>query len=223
MAFLEYRHASDLHRQPISATMPPKDDTEFLRLVKEIFEHQRAAYGRASSSAARARRAKDFYSFYEPPSLARSTDPVHGVTISPEEAFKTFFSSPEAPNRNNVFYLTGDVGVGKSSFVNWMISHHAEVAVARGDCWFIRLDLERIKGIEPLSYDMFVEALAEKVSRVLHQFPETLHGSLKAVEALEQFTRALHSGDLRRVEGALFLLKVHPGIPGNAARIFRKK
>jgi hypothetical protein len=204
--YLEYRSPDDLHGEFIASTRPKSDDEEFIRLVKEVFGHQRAVFGEVARGDGIGARAKRFYGGYVPPRLAKGTDPEHGTTLEPDEAFRLFFLSPEAVNRNIVFFLIGDVGVGKSSFVNWLITERAEQSTRRSQCWFVRIDLEKIHGQRALTYDVFLRALARKVDRILGDHEMLVGRDRQIILQWRCLQRGIASGRPLLIENALCTL-----------------
>lgn len=74
-----------------------------------------------------------------------------------------------SPDRNRIFVLTGEVGCGKSTFINSFISTSLSYRFAKEKFWFVRTNIEVANKDTPLTLDRLYEIIAEKVEKKLEE------------------------------------------------------
>ena len=88
---------------------------------------------------------------------------------SVEEFLDSVARSIPGGGYNSLKYLLGDVGVGKTAFVNYVLSVALRDDVSNGNLWFIRLDIhDSSQGDLPGPNELCV-ALAHKVKKVIEK------------------------------------------------------
>ena len=117
------------------------DEIEFANLVSNIFEILRADYHTTENLEIKTKLSNIFYNkIYKPPMLTRGDPTGHEVSIS--EFLNEAILYVGEKDRNRYIFLTGDYGIGKTTFVNWLITTQFKDFVDNYKMWFIRLDLE---------------------------------------------------------------------------------
>lgn len=167
----------------------PKESTAFARIVRQVFEHQPAVYERPGNGADPQDThdlAWFFYNeCYRKVSLVRG---VNGRDVNENEFVEEVcFRAPDS-RRNAVSYLLGDVGVGKTALINRLITMQGRDWVTNRKRWFVRVDCESAQ-LSPLpTIEKLVNAIADKMVRVL-----TAHPALR--DPVPEFIKAWY--DLR--------------------------
>ena len=83
--------------------------------------------------------------------------------------------------RNNLSFLLGEIGVGKTAFINWLMSTRLKEYVDNGTIWFVRLDLELLKRGKPFTPQELVYYMIHSAITVVEKHPEIAEGSEKAL------------------------------------------
>jgi len=154
---------------------------EHLReLIDLVFSHQPAVTENYDDpDATKVSAAAYFYKeCYLEPTLRLGTD---GACITVQEFLERTAFHVTAAARNNVFYLLGDVGVGKTTLINAIISSEHNYLVKKGT-WFVRVDLEKANAGYRYRPEELLWEIAQKTKRVLIRHPE-LHGEDRQVVA----------------------------------------
>ncbi|MBI4454753.1 MAG: hypothetical protein HY644_02520 [Acidobacteria bacterium] len=167
---------------------------DFADLIREVFFHQRAVFpgsdGRDGGEKPKTRDpsvlAAHFYeTCYRKPKLHYGYG-VEGSEASVDAFVKRVILSDEQERRNKLFYLIGNVGVGKTALVNYLISRILPAYVQQGRIWFLALDLERVmEGVQGgaelrLEPAEVFRQLVVKTSRVLEQNAYLTEGNERA-------------------------------------------
>lgn len=208
--FLRCRSPQPGHEQLLSSLRPSQ--AAYLG-VSGVFSHQPAAYGPAPSSQELAdqsqndhtgARARHFYHHcYIEPTLRRG---FHGGLISVDDFERTVVLQPIEMRRNRVCFLTGQVGVGKSAFINYLITTRGYRWVHEHNLWFVRLDVDISGAGQSLTAYDFLNALVKKACEVIHRNPVVLADTKElktTLVELDKTTRAygdqLPSAEQRKV------------------------
>jgi hypothetical protein len=174
--------------------------TPFSSLVEAVFQHQIAVFDattalRTASFKAGALRkqvelAAQFYLHcYKPAGLQRGRE--GGNEIDLHEFFASALKpKTELHKRNHITYLLGDVGVGKTSYINYLISNYGSKWVQK-EYWFARVDLEKATKARPLTLDRFVGALASKLHAIFAEHAPLLVPQTSLAQA--EFNKQLAS------------------------------
>lgn len=179
---------------------------EFEQLVKSVFSHQRAAYAAPESpvisSHDASRLATYFYNecFISPDEYDGLVKGIDGIPVSLNSFLETAFLEPSATPGNRLCYLLGDVGVGKTSFLSYIITRFGYELVSRHSRWFVRLDCERTD-IE-LHYHIheLVNALCDKAIQVLRSHPTLFGGDPGIALKLSELSIRVAPPDFKRTE-----------------------
>lgn len=121
----------------------PKDRHNFYLNIQRLFGHQRAVYvdqEQIDEHDISSKLAKYFYKeCYIDPMIHRG---INGIELKPDDVLHEVLFQNGTGARNNLFYLLGDVGTGKTSYINYIISERLSKFVKSRDIWFIRIDFE---------------------------------------------------------------------------------
>lgn len=145
-------------------------------LINATFKHQPAVVGvdQASSKATSTFHAATyFYSrCYISPTILTGID---GPQIGLEQFVSKVSSARPDRNRNTLFYLLGDVGVGKTALINATISNFHSVLLKNYKTWFIRVDLEKADAGHRYTVEELILNIADKTLRVLKTVGSAIH------------------------------------------------
>jgi len=147
-------------------------------LIEAVFKHQAASYD--ASAALKASKSTDndiilssfFYTHCYCNVTLRKGD-GEGRVVSTEEFANDVFLKKQNEGRNNLSYLLGQVGVGKTAFINYLISNYGTHWV-RNSIWFIRIDAELAGDGKKLTIVKFIDTISQKTIKVLRTHPELL-------------------------------------------------
>ena len=67
-----------------------------------------------------------------------------GVELGLDKFLATLTSFGTSKNRNNLFFLQGIIGSGKTAFINYLITNHGADCFENKDTWFLRLNVDTI-------------------------------------------------------------------------------
>ena len=170
---------------PACRTSPER---QFDKLVEQVFFHQKAVYFETDgSNPNEITLARYFYEeCYLAPQLKLGRG--DGADVSVEEFLKEAINAQGQEGRNIVFYLLGDVGVGKTAFINAIISKYLKEHVERNEVFFIRIDLDQITGNALKKTYEFVQKLAEKALRILENNPSLIGENALLKQAKERLS-----------------------------------
>jgi KAP family P-loop domain len=174
--YIDVSRTCALHNQAIPACRSAPE-REFDELVELVFSHQKAVYFEPDHTKPRlVQIAKFFYEhcYLEPTIKLGLGD---GASVSTTEFLDKAINAKGDNGRNMVFYLLGDVGVGKTAFLNAIISKHLKDHVEKGEVFFLRFDLDQITGNAFKKSHELVEKLAEKALRILESNPALTAGN----------------------------------------------
>ena len=183
-----------------SGKVPPlnkRSDKDFGNLVNKVFSHQKANFlkpeGELSKNGimndemlARVLSQKFYEELYSKDKYGNEKNIIlNQGTCDDGEMFslEDFIHQILGPTgidsenaRNNVNFLVGNMGVGKSALISFLITTYLNKNFEIGDNWFVRVDLEEMSQTDltqPLKTDEFVMGVAKKVKRICN-----LHGDL---------------------------------------------
>ena len=199
-----------------------------IEIIKKVYDHQPAIYrgksrklnaGDATESVA-----SHFYAnCYVTPNITRgTTDAGHPVTV--DEFQEEIIHKPRnISNRNDLFYLVGEVGSGKTAFINYLISEYGHKWPSKS-VWFLRLDVEAASDGSSLETTTLMRELIRKSARLFQEFPEILcgneqaEGSASAKSALSSLVETFNKSESTATFPALcelfthFVSKVHRAV-----------
>jgi hypothetical protein len=170
-------------------------DMEFARKVESVFGHHSAIFdppphtaGLESPSALAAK----FYSDCFPlPKLKRG---MGGDELTVEKFLETILSSIPDRKRNCLFYLLGDVGAGKTAFINYLITRYGKQWV-NDSILFLRIDIFLVGENEILTPQHLLDDLVEKLLRITAERKTDFALGERTISALDDLKEARKSGD----------------------------
>lgn len=128
-----------------------KDKRNFSRLVQRIFDRMKAVFhSDAGDDPEESVYSTAFYGdCYQEPEVKIGGPDGETVSIESSEApqdslMGRLTARPGPIGRNKLFFLLGEVGVGKTALVNWLITQKFKEFVEPEKIWFVRIDLENI-------------------------------------------------------------------------------
>jgi hypothetical protein len=225
--FIDVSRTCTLHNQAIPAcrTAPER---EFDELVEYVFSHQKAVYFEPEHTKPnQIKIAKYFYEqcYLEPKINLGLGD---GAVVTTTEFLAKAINAKGDDGRNLVFYLLGDVGVGKTAFLNAIISKHLKEHVEKGEVFFLRFDLDQITGNAFKKTHQLVEKLAEKALRILENNPALIAGNALLKTAYQrlqyEYDKSLDdaSEDPRRISTLSILKAFREMVDGLRAKTGRR-
>lgn len=170
-AFLKERKSTKLHSSYIR-NYKKIDDQDFVDIVDKVFGHHIAVYDIQSfnlaDSAFLLSRENVSFSFYKNHYIPVEIKcDISGVSISVEDFIDrvVFFASEK--RRNNIFFLIGDVGSGKTAFINNIITNEGKSWVDESNVCFLRIDVDITGNNRRLSVDELLDAIIYKAIRII--------------------------------------------------------
>ena len=123
---------------------------------------------------------------------------THGYYVAPQlcrdltcklnpyqvESFHSDLLSGVAGGSNNIKFLLGDVGVGKSSFINYTITNHSKQWLIENNAILLRIDAFKICPTGDFVYLEFLRMLAGKCHRVFYSRVKTALTTTHSADAL---------------------------------------
>jgi hypothetical protein len=170
-AYYSFRNESLAHRGFIGP-FKTADTERVAATIREVFGHHVAVFDaggllaeKAASSdppGARELAAQFYQDYYLEPQLFRDQDDDIEISRFIEEVPLARVDG----KRNNLFFLLGDVGTGKTAFINYLITRRGAEWVKKRKIWFIRLDVDLHGNGQLLTVDALVQGIANKIVRV---------------------------------------------------------
>ena len=164
------RDKTDEHDKLSIPDLLPSRASVFYNHVQNVFSHQIACY--TNEELNERDLPKYFYSdCYHKPKIKYKSG---NETISIEDFINGICSNYNHDGYNQVAYLLGNVGVGKTAFINYLITERFSKYVLEKKLFFIRLDIHQnfFGNTQPLR--KFYEMLFSKVYRILSKHGEIL-------------------------------------------------
>ncbi len=170
------RTASIYHRTPLVSLDSNPAFKEYLALTRKVFGHQVGVYTDKPTSewTDTQKMAHFFYEkCYVPPRVLHSQTHVGSEVTLSDFVNDTFIHGP-FEYRNRVRYLLGDVGIGKTAFVNYLITNTFKPHIEKALMWFLRADIEDYSqgSVVDVTAEDFVSRLADHARDVFkkHSF-----------------------------------------------------
>ena len=173
------RDLSAAHDDPIPAR---KDniDTTYSALVQRVFDHQHAVFDRlpidgplpiTPQRALIPTRDMVAHRFYKKHYVHMKIRAGRGGRriLTPRRLLEEIALPRTNRTRNNLFYLLGGVGRGKSTLINYLITNHGYEILDRRRTWFLAVDIFLSGNNEVLSYDNILDAIIAKLLTVVEQ------------------------------------------------------
>lgn len=161
------------------------DERQFDSLIEAIFYHQKAVFelpedlditsetnGDSDNDITLATSiAKDFYEkHFVQPELVFGRTADGGADVEISQFVEAIISNSREGDRNAVFFLLGEIGVGKSAFINWVITTRFVNLVKESKIWFVRIDLEDLNSGEPVSIEELVYYILLEAQRIIRDY-----------------------------------------------------
>jgi len=134
--FLSVRASTEAHENPL-ATCRTRPEREFDRLVEHVFNHQKAVFHLPKpSDDSQTTIARYFYKdCYRTPDI-RLGRGGSGAKVTVDDFIEEVILCGGDERRNHLFYLLGDVGVGKTAFLNALFTKYLKAHVDGGKLCF---------------------------------------------------------------------------------------
>jgi hypothetical protein len=143
--YLQFNRRDEDHKHTDSIERPSSagDGDVFKKtddLIKDVFKGHPAAYNEINEKGTNPDLAKRFYNkYYSEPQIKRKGYANH---IAIDDFIENVFLDATNANKNKISFLLGSVGVGKTAFVNYIISKHFPDTKYKEKFIFIRIDVE---------------------------------------------------------------------------------
>ncbi|MDR1645336.1 MAG: hypothetical protein LBS05_05880 [Tannerellaceae bacterium] len=140
--YLQFNRREEDNKHTISIERPPLKDGDILKstekLIKDVFKGHPAAYYDNNEKNTNPELAKKFYNqYYNEADIKREGAPER---IGIEAFMEDVFLDKQNANKNKISFLLGNVGVGKTAFINYLISK--KFSKYKDKLIFIRIDVE---------------------------------------------------------------------------------
>ena len=171
-----------------------RDEREIDALVADAFATCLAVYGPAKAGEDRRTRfARRFYThLYVKPDLAFGSEA--GAKADAKEFIEDVVLAKGNVGQNKLFYLLGEIGVGKTAFINWLITTQFHPLVEKGCLWFLRIDLEDLKRGQIMSPAEVVYYVTEQLFHVVSQHGKIFECAKSQLAELQK-AHAVTEGD----------------------------
>lgn len=134
------RTFSDRHEERIPDVLS-KDERLFSQLISNTFKILRANFRAKGVLDEQTKLSEIFYNeIYDSPRIKRGGPNGHPVSIGDFLSEAVTYSGEK--DRTRYVFITGNYGIGKTTFVNWLITNKFREFVNDHRIWFVRLDLE---------------------------------------------------------------------------------
>lgn len=164
--FIDIRHPTLEHSAIKIPHSRNKTQRDYYSEIHAVFEHQKAVFHTSNSSDSdEVCLARNFYNnCYQVPILLTNRGPA---TASLNEFLGATARAIPNDGYNSLKYLCGNVGVGKTAFINYLWSVALQRDVQSGKLWLVRLDVhESCKGTLPEIHQL-CKLLAKKFHKVI--------------------------------------------------------
>ena len=150
------------------------DDRDFTNIVDKVFSHQIAVFedidheGTIDAIAI----SKEFIAsyFYRNNYIpVEINSDILGAKIDSDEFSKRIVFEKQEQTRNNLFFLLGDVGSGKTAFINALLTKNGKKWVEENNIWFIRLDIDIDGNNRIYSTEQMLDSIIRKTVRVIQK------------------------------------------------------
>lgn len=182
------RTKSELVDQNI-ANSKTRHTTEFGQLVLNVFNHMSAIYLPPDKNEnirdLKVISYKFYKEFYIEPKISLFGD----NQIIPLQSFiRDTMLDKSKGHKNKFSFLIGNVGVGKTSVINYIITYHKELGLD-DDTWFIRLDIDKTVLEHYFESYHIINSFVEKVCRVISNNPEIFTPNIirKSLKDLQKY------------------------------------
>ena len=154
-----------------------RDERNFSHYIERIFDRKRAVYGQTKNYEDEdSRFSRLFYhEFYKEPDLHFGS--LRGVVAHPQEFIEEIILRKGEVHRNFISYLLGEIGVGKTAFINWLITNKLETFVKEQLIWFVRVDVEQLTRARAFSPQELVYGIINNIVNIIARNNEIIINS----------------------------------------------
>ena len=172
-------------------------DAQVVELINSVFAHQPAYYGNdvphmyaenkiSIEKAAIPSRdwiaARFYRNYYCRPTLQRD---LEGVECDTDFLIETISQFGQMEDRNNLFFLVGPVGCGKTALINYIITRYGTKITSDQTHWFLRYNVH-VHFDSTLTLNKLISGLSQKLQMLLERFPRQLHLQTSSLSALNK-------------------------------------
>ncbi len=173
------RKENELYNQEISSRTK-RNTSNFGQLVMNVFRHLGASYSKPSPNDPIYDIKTISYYFYKKHYIEPKITIKGEKEVIPVQDFVNDTLLDNSNGHKNKFsFLVGKVGVGKTSVLNYLITHHEKYRITK-NTWFVRLDIDKSVLEHYHRPYHIINSFVEKVCRVIENnldsfsSPETL-------------------------------------------------
>jgi GTPase SAR1 family protein len=192
--YLQFDRRQEDSKHTISIERPSLKDKDILKktegLIKAVFTGHPAAYYDKNEENTNSELAKKFYDKYY--NEADITKEAYGK-INIENFMIDVFLDKKNGNKNKISFLLGDVGVGKTAFINYLISKIFPKTEYKDDLMFIRIDVENqenetTESIASYIIVKFITIIRKNFNWILTE-DSTLKGYIDTLESIDNIEK----------------------------------
>lgn len=175
-AYFDHRQRQPLGDSPIATNRTGTVHPQFESVTSAVFRHQPACFADALPPSRVTARPPSEYELshhfytkcYRPPIIKKN----NGVEVTVDDFLNEALYSHSGSHRNQLWFLRGKVGSGKTAFINYLITEFGETWLKDRRLWFVRLDVElstKIATPKMVGLDEFLKGLCKKTLEVLRR------------------------------------------------------
>ncbi|MFC2170099.1 hypothetical protein ACFLRM_06015, partial [Acidobacteriota bacterium] len=189
------RNPTDEHYKLTLPDFLPKDEKAYSREIDLVFCHQKAVCQDENPNEHDINKyARYFYKFcYKKHEILRRHGPIK-VTI--DEFIYDVILDNSGEQSNELSFLLGKVGVGKTAFINYLFTVLLRKHIESKRLWFLRLDLHGACHGDIRDSDGLCYSLIRKLERVINQNKYLIDGYKKSEIAWQALLQTL-DGDCK--------------------------
>ncbi len=90
-----------------------------------------------------------------------------GYKVSKKKFLSTISKFTPSENRNNLFFIQGDIGCGKTAFINYLITTYGQKYYEKSDAWFLRINVDVTRHFDDRSLSSFFRVLCFKLNTTI--------------------------------------------------------
>lgn len=179
------RAETDEHKTSIKSSYS-KRTSSIMRLIDRVFKHHCAVFAENVSpyitvTADHSKRINDeyisnlfYYKYFVEPTIHLEVSTKTSV-IPLDNFIDKILEHPDDPTKNRLNFLLGDVGCGKTAFVNYFLTNRSQTWLKKRLIWFIRIDAHLAGAGSALTYEQLIDALVDKTIRIMDNIRDIMH------------------------------------------------
>jgi hypothetical protein len=180
------KHTSSIERPSPQTDGDTLKKTE--KLIQDVFKGHPAAYYDDNEKDTRSELAKRFYNKYY--SVADIKKEAYEEDINIEDFMQDVFLDRINGNKNKISFLLGNVGVGKTAFINYLITMIFPKPEFKNGLIFIRIDVENqenetTESIVNYIIGKFIDIIRKNFDKVLTE-DNTLKDYIETLESIDK-------------------------------------